>query len=167
MPPSNVNEVVKMTFDYSDLEPHEIALLALEYLKVNAHWLEMAAGECDEGEVSRVLAEVAEESHGFADDLDASIADHFGGRTRDAEHTTERLLRSADLVEADLAELTPDDMLVAATAEHEESYQFFMQEANEVEDSWVREVFEQLAQHARKVVVLLEEERERVQEDEL
>ena len=156
-----------MAFDYSDLEPHEIALLALEYLKVNAHWLELAAGECEEGEVARVLSEVAEESHAFADDLDAAIADHFDGRTRESEHASERLVRSADLVEADLAELTPNDMLMAATAEHEESYQFFMQEANEVDDAWVRGMFERLAQHVRKAIVLLEEERARVADDEI
>lgn len=156
-----------MAFDYSDLEPHEIALLALEYLKTNAHWLELAASECSEGEVSRVLEEVADETHAFADELDASIAEHFDGRTRDAEHGTERLIRSADLVEVDVSDLTAEDMLLTATAEHEESYQFFMQEANEIEDVWVREMFEQLAKHARKVVVLLEEERERVEDDEI
>lgn len=155
-----------MPFDYSELEPQEIALLALEYLKINAHWLEQAASEVGEGEVSRVLAEVALETHGFADDLDASIAEQFGGRTRAAEVPSERLNRAPNLVEVDAAELTVEDLLEAATAEQEESYQFFMQEANELEDPWVREMFERLSQHARKMVVLLEEERERIQDDE-
>jgi hypothetical protein len=156
-----------MAFDYSDLDPHEIALLALEYLKANAHWLELAAGECEEGEVSRVLVGVADQTHVIADDLDAAIAEHFDGRTRDAEHTSERLGRSADIVEAEVADLTTEDLLEAATSEHEESYQFFVQETEEVEDPWVRELFERLAKHARRMVVLLEEERERVLDDDL
>ena len=154
-----------MPFDYTDLEPHEVALLALQYLKANAHWMELAASECDEGEVSRVLGAIAEETHAFGDNLDAVIAEHFDGRTRDAEHTTERLTRSPDLIEAEVADMSALDLLEASTAEHEESYQFFMQEASEVEDTWVREMFEHLAEHSRKVVVLLEEERERVQDD--
>lgn len=156
-----------MAFDYSELEPHEIALLALEYLKSNAHWLEQAAAECGEGEVSRVLVEVAIETHGFADDLDASIAEHFSGRTRQAEVPSRRINRPADLVGTDPGDLTPEDLLEAATAEHEESYQFFMQEANEVEDDWVREMFERLSEHSRSVVIVLEEERERIQEEDV
>jgi len=154
-----------MAFDYTDLEPSEVALLALEYLKANAHWMELAASECDEGEVSRVLTAIAEDTHAFADNLDATIAEHFGGRTRDSEHATERLIRAADLVEGDVADMSALDLLEASTAEHEESYQFFMQEASEVEDEWVREMFEHLAAHARKAVVLLEEELERVRDD--
>lgn len=156
-----------MPFDYSELEPDEIALLALEYLKINAHWLEQVAAECGEGEVSRVLAEVVSQTHSFADDLDASIAEHFDGRTRAAEVPSQRLNRSPDLVEVDASELTVEDLLETATAEQEESYQFFMQEASEVEDPWVREMFEKLSAHSRRMVVLLEEERERIQDDDL
>lgn len=156
-----------MAFDYAELEPHEIALLALEYLKSNAHWLEQAAAECGEGEVSRVLTEVAAQTHDFANELDVSIAEHFSGRTRNAEAPSRRLNRPPDLLEAEQGDLSAEELLEAATAEHEESYQFFLQEANEVEEDWVREMFERLSEHARRVVVVLEEERERILDEDV
>jgi len=156
-----------MPFDFSDLSDQETALLALEYVRSNGRWFEQAAEETQYGdEVIGILREVAAAYRTFGRDLETRIEEHFGELGTLAEGTIRGLKRPHWLVVAESPETTKRDALDVATAEQEEHYQFFMREAAELEDPWMRHLFQELARHARTVLVYLEEEREGVLDNE-
>ena len=68
-----------MPFDYSDLEPREMARLALEYVRETASWFEQAPGESVMGsEATHVLTAVAESSRTFSHDLVELLDGYIG-----------------------------------------------------------------------------------------
>ena len=68
-----------MVFDYSDLNPPEVAMLALEYLRERIRWLEHTASqELGAGEVSRVMSEAANSLSWFTTELEERIVAHYG-----------------------------------------------------------------------------------------
>jgi len=154
---------VWLPFDYSDLDAAETALLALEYLRASARWFEDAArSSASDGEAERMMSEVASSSRAFADDLERRITDQFG-----AVRSSERLLQARTkrpdwLVRVGETDYSTEELLEVATSEQEEYYQFFVQQQDEVEDRWVEALFRELAEHARRLVVYLEGERQGV-----
>lgn len=152
-----------MPFDFSELDERETALLALEYLRANARWCEQAAEETQYGaEITGTLCEVGAANRGFARDLAVRIEEHFGSVEGLAEETVRGLKRPDWLVDVTSEVTTGRDVLEVATAEQEEHYQFFLQQESEVEDPWLQQMFADLAGHARRAIVFLEEEREDV-----
>lgn len=152
-----------MGFEYEELDPREVATLALEYLRSAAGWLEAAAEQDDiPDEVRRVLAATGRSTLDFHDTLQARILDRYGEELPLARSLSDRLRRRPDLVSVD--EVEPDSgavgLLEVASAEEEAAYQYFLDAADSVEDPWLQELFAEMARHTRGVVQYLEAERE-------
>lgn len=152
-----------MVFEYADLETVEVALLALEHLRDTARWLEESSDAATVGEEpARMMTEAAGSILDLHDRVEVRLAERFGDEIPEGAGLAARLRRRPTIVSLRGlgAEVEPRDVLEVASAEQEETYRFFLQEATEVEDPWLRELFEELADHAHSVVLLLEGERE-------
>lgn len=152
-----------MGFEYQELEPSEIAFLALEYLRNAASWMEEAAqDDALAGEVARVLTSAARSTREFHDALQARVYDRYSDSVPRRSKLARRVRRRSDLVSYD--DLERHDGAIAvleiACAEEEEAYQSFVNEAAEIDDPWLRDLFEELARHTRSVILYLEAERE-------
>lgn len=157
-----------MGFEYEELEPPEVASLALEYLRDTTRWLEEAADEKGVAdETRRVLAEAGRATREFHDSLEARVRDRYGEALPEPRRLSHRLRRRRDLVSWD--ELEPDSataLLQVASEEEETAYQYFLDAADAAEDPWLRDLFAEMAEHTRTVVQYLEAERESLAETE-
>lgn len=153
-----------MPFDYSDLDAPEIALLALEHLRAHGQWLDGLSEAEEMDQVARTLSAAAAQVREIADDVEMRIQDHFEDLP-DVSEQQERLRRPPELREPNLEDISTMDLVEAATSEQEETYQFFMSEAEEVDDEWLADLFREIADTVRRVVIYLEEEREQLLDD--
>lgn len=153
-----------MPFDYGDLETPEVALLALEYLRNTATTMQEAAagGGTIDGETARALSEVASSIARLHGDLEARMHAHYGDAVPEDARLSARLHRQGILVAYDEPgpEVGSLDVLEVACAEQEEIYQFFLEEAQVVDDPWLRQLFLDIGEHAHGIVQYLEAERE-------
>lgn len=151
-----------MGFEYEELEPPEVASLALEYVRNAAGWLEEAAANEDlADEVRRVLAAAGRSTRQFHEVLESRVRDRYGDELPAAGRLSHRLRRRPDLVSWE--ELESDSavgLLEVASAEEEAAYQYFLDAVEEVDDTWLQELFREMAHHTRGVVQYLEAERE-------
>lgn len=159
-----------MGFQYEDLEPPEVAALALEYLRSAAQWLEEAEAGAIPDEVQRVLSSAGRSTRDFHDAIRARVLDRYGDEVPEARRLSHRLRRRPDLVSYDDLALEPASgalgLLEVASAEEESAYQFFVESQADTEDPWLRDLFAELARHTRSVVLYLEAERETLAEAE-
>ncbi len=156
-----------MPFDYSDLEPREMARLALEYVRETASWFEQAPGESVMGsEATHVLTAVAESSRTFSHDLASRFDDYIDTARLSRSELVNRLRQRSDLESYRGADITAKDVLDAACAEQEESYHFFLGTAGELSDPRLSQMFNEIAEHTRTILIYLEEERQSFRERE-
>lgn len=156
-----------MLFDVTELEPQEATLLALEQVREDALWLDRVARDADRfPELARVLAEVAVSARNFARELEEEVAEQFGEELPEIRRRGRRARRRPELVAAEEAEITDADLLEAVVTEEEETFQFFLDTADEVEDPWLAGLLEMIAMEIRSRLVFLEEEREALMESE-
>jgi hypothetical protein len=154
-------------FEYSDLEPQELARLALEYVRETASWFEQAPGEPVMGsEATHILAEIADSSREFSHRLADRFGDYVDGSTLSGSEIALRLRQKPDLVSYLGADITAKDVLDAACAEQQESYHFFLEKAGETGDPRLSQMFGEIAEHTRAVLIYLEEERQAFRERE-
>lgn len=156
-----------MTFDTDDLDPPEAALLALEYLQYTATWMEESADADVVGdETARVLTDAATSIRTLHGDLDVRLREHYGDALPQDAARPVRLRRKPSLVPYEEAEVEPEensaDLIEVACAEQEETYHFFVEEAERVQDAWLQELLRDVARHARGLLLYLEGERESV-----
>lgn len=151
-----------MGFEYEELEPPEVASLALEYLRNAAGWLEEAAAtESLAEEVRRVLDAAGRSTREFHDVLESRIRDRYGDELPPVGRLAHRLRRRPDLVSwEDLESDSAVGLLEVASAEEESAYQYFLDAAEDSDDPWLRDLFGEIARHTRGVVQYLEAERE-------
>ena len=156
-----------MPFDYSDLEPKELARLALEYVRETASWFEQAPGESVMGsEATHILAAVAESSRTFSHDLAGRFDDCLDAARLSPSELAIRLRQRSGLESYRGADITAKDVLDAACAEQEESYHFFLGKAGELSDPRLSQMFNEIAEHTRTILIYLEEERQSFRERE-
>ena len=156
-----------MPFDYSDLEPQEMARLALEYVRETASWFEGAPDESVMGsEATHVLAAVSESSRVFSLTLASRFDDYIDAGALSADEIANRLRQRSGLESYRGADITARDVLDAACAEQQESYHFFLDTAAELKDQRLSEMFNEIAEHTRTVLIYLEEERQSFRERE-
>ena len=150
-----------MPFDHSDLEPREMARLALEYVRETASWFEQAPGEPVMGsEATHVLAAIAESSRTFSHELAGRFDDYIEGAALSPGDLASRLRQRSGLESYRGADITARDVLDAACAEQQESYHFFFEKAGELEDERLSQMFSEIAEHTRATLIYLEEERQ-------
>jgi len=150
-----------LSFDYSDLEPGEMARLALEYVRETASWFEQAPGESVMGsEAAHVLGAVAESSRAFSHTLASRFDDCIDASKLSSDELVSRLRRRSGLESYRGADITARDVLDAACAEQEESYHFFLDTAAELKDQRLSQMFSEIAEHTRTVLIYLAEERQ-------
>lgn len=160
-----------MPFDTSDLDAVEVAQLAVDYLREAARWLEDASREVGgetlaSAEASRVLGACSESTRGFLARLEARIVRRFGDVLPANRSLRHRLPRRPEMVSHNGAERSLLEVLEVAASEEEDTYQFFLEEAEVVEDPWLRDTLVETADHTRRVLVYLEEELETLREAE-
>jgi len=154
-----------MVFEYGDLDAVEVALLALEHLRDSARWLEESSDAATLGEEpARVMKEAAGSILDLHDRVELRLAERFGDEIPEGAGLEARLRRKPSFVSirGPGPEVEPRDVLEIASTEQEETYQFFLEEAQEIEDPWLRDLFEEVAVHAHSVVLFLEGEREAI-----
>ncbi len=150
-----------MPFDYSDLDPREMARLALEYVRETASWFEQAPGEPVMGsEATHVLAAISESSRNFSHHLASRYDDYVDASTLSPSELATRLRQRSGLESYRGADITARDVLDAACAEQQESYHFFLEKAGELKEQRLAEMFGEIAEHTRTVLIYLEEERQ-------
>jgi len=150
----------ELPFDYSDLEPRELARLALEYVRETASWFEQAPGESLMGsEATHVLAAVAESTRVFSQDLAGRFGEYVDSATLSSRELANRLRPRTGLESYRGADITARDVLDAACAEQQESYHFFLERAGELSDDRLSQMFTEIAEQTRAILIYLEEER--------
>lgn len=158
-----------MPFDTSDLDGFEVAQLAVEYLRDAARWLEDASQEVGgeslaSAEASRVLSACSESTRGFLGRLEGRVGSRFGDVLPTDRSLRSRLRQRPELVSHNGSERSLLEVLEVAASEEEDTYQFFLEEAELVEDPWLRATLVEIADHTRGVLVYLEEELETLRE---
>lgn len=150
-------------FEYGDLDPEEAALLALEHVRATARWLAQAAhDDVVDDETARVFGTAAEATHDFARELELVLEERVDATVPQPTDLITRLHRRPDLLTFtdDGPEVSPQDLFEIACTEQEEAYEFFLGEADGLDDPWLKAVFEEITRHARGVLLYLEEQRE-------
>lgn len=152
-----------MVFEYAGLDAVEVALVALEHLRDSARWLEESSDAATVGdEAARMMTEAAASILDLHDRVEARLAERFGDEIPEGAGLAARLRRKPSLVSVrgPGPDVEPRDVLEVATAEQEETYQFFLEEAEAIDDPWLRDLFEEIAAHSHSVVLFLEGERQ-------
>jgi hypothetical protein len=158
---SRLEEEQALPFDYSDLEPREMARLALEYVRETASWFEQAPGEPLMGsEATHVLTAISESSRDFSRHLASRYDEFIDAANLSPGELANRLRQRSGLESYRGADITARDVLDAACAEQQESYHFFLEKAGELQDQRLAEMFSEIAEHTRTILIYLEEERQ-------